>query len=68
MADNYRARRSEELSKRAGSDRFVMIDTLTNRVVDTANGNGYHTMWAAYKGFGYKLKMRKKQSRNHEIK
>ena len=52
---SYRVVKSPELSK-PNQPRYVVVETATDRVLDNANGYGYLSYKAAWKGYSYKSK------------
>lgn len=52
---SYRVVKSDELSK-PNQPRYVVVETATDKVLDNANGYGYLSYQAAWKGYSYKSK------------
>lgn len=52
---SYRVVKSPELSK-PNQPRYVVVETATDKVLDNANGYGYLSYQAAWKGYSYKSK------------
>ena len=57
---DYVVWRDEQLSKRSGSERYVVVHRQTREVVDNCNGHGYKSAQAAHKSWAYKQKHRGK--------
>lgn len=52
---SYRVVKSDELSK-PNQPRYVVVEAATDKVLDNANGYGYLSYQAAWKGYSYKSK------------
>ena len=50
--------RSEQFSRAAGEERFVIIDRNTHEIVDDSTGHGYKSARAAHASFSFKQKLR----------
>ena len=57
-SEDYVVWKDDALSRRAGNERYVVLNRWTREVVDNCGGHGYKSAQAAHKSWSYKQRQR----------